>query len=371
MQWYTATLDFAKSSDNILPLWQRLPMKISPLAGKLPLPEMLVDVPGLIEAYYSAFPDPSVPAQRVEFGTSGHRGSSLEKSFNQNHILAMTQAICLYRAKEKIQGPLFLGMDTHALSGPALKTALEVLVANGVKVMLSVGDEYTPTPAISHAILKFNQGNKGPLADGIVVTPSHNPPNQGGFKYNLPHGGPADPVATQWIQERANAFVEKNMAEIHSIPFAQAVCSPLVQRYNYLQAYISDLVHVIDMEAIAKSKIHIGVDPLGGAGVHYWKHIAQMYGIDLTIVNETVDPTFSFMTLDWDGKIRMDPSSPYAMQGLLGMKDRFDIAFACDTDYDRHGIVTKSVGLLPSNHYLPVAIFYLFQHRPQWKRALP
>lgn len=343
-------------------------MKISPLAGKLPLPEMLVEVPNLIKAYYSGIPDPSIPPQRVEFGTSGHRGSSLDKSFNENHILAISQAICLYRAKQKIEGPLFLGMDTHALSGPALKSALEVLAANGVTVMLSVGDEYTPTPAISHAILTFNRGLKSQLADGIVITPSHNPPDEGGFKYNPPNGGPADPLITNWIQKKANEFLEKKMSGVKRIPFEQALHSSKIQRYNYLKAYITDLANVIDMEAIAKSKIHIGVDPLGGAGVHYWKPIAEMYGINLTIVKETIDPTFRFMTVDWDGKIRMDPSSPYAMQGLIGMKDRFDIAFACDTDYDRHGIVTKSSGLLPPNHYLSAAILYLFQHRPHWSK---
>jgi phosphoglucomutase len=343
-------------------------MKINPLAGKPPPPEMLVDVPNLIQAYYSGIPDPSIPAQRVEFGTSGHRGSSLDKSFNENHILAISQAICLHRAKQKIDGPLFLGMDTHALSGPALKSALEVLAANGVTVMLSVGDEYTPTPVISHAILTFNRGRKDQLADGIAITPSHNPPSEGGFKYNPPNGGPAEPLITNWIQDKANEFLERKMSGVKRIPFEKALHSSTTQRHNYLKSYITDLANVIDMEAIAKSKIHIGVDPLGGAGVHYWKPIAKMYGINLTVVNETVDPTFRFMTVDWDGKIRMDPSSPYAMQGLIGMKDRFDIAFACDTDYDRHGIVTKSSGLLPPNHYLSTAIFYLFQHRPRWSK---
>ena len=343
-------------------------MKISPLAGKPPPPSMLVNVPNLIEAYYTGIPDPSIPAQRVEFGTSGHRGSSLDKSFNENHILAISQAICLYRTQQKTDGPLFLGMDTHALSLPALKSALEVLAANGVTVMLSVNDEYTPTPAISHAILTYNRGRKSQLADGIVVTPSHNPPSEGGFKYNPPNGGPAEPLITNWIQDKANEFLKNKMSGIKRIPFEKAVHSSTTKRHNYLKAYVADLANVIDMEAIRKSKIHIGVDPLGGAGVHYWKHIADMYGINLTIVNETVDPTFRFMTVDWDGKIRMDPSSPYAMQGLIGMKDHFDIAFACDTDYDRHGIVTKSSGLLPPNHYLSAAILYLFQHRPNWHK---
>jgi len=343
-------------------------MKISPLAGKLPTPAMLVNVPELIKAYYSGIPDPSIPAQRIEFGTSGHRGSSFDKSFNENHILAISQAICLYRTQQKIDGPLFLGMDTHALSRPALKSALEVLAANGVTVMLSEGDEYTPTPAISHAILTYNRGRKDHFADGIVITPSHNPPSEGGFKYNPPNGGPAEPLITNWIQDKANEFLQNKMSGVKRISFEKALESSTTRRHNYLKAYVSDLVNVIDMEAIRKSKIHIGVDPLGGAGVHYWKPIAEMYGINLTVVNETVDPTFRFMTVDWDGKIRMDPSSPYAMQGFIGMKDRFDISFACDTDYDRHGIVTKSSGLLPPNHYLSVAIHYLFQHRPKWRK---
>ncbi len=343
-------------------------MKISPLAGKPPPPSILVDVPNLIEAYYTGIPDPSIPAQQVAFGTSGHRGSSFDKSFNENHILAISQAICLYRMQQKIDGPLFLGMDTHALSLPALKSALEVLAANGVTVMLSVDDEYTPTPAISHAILTYNRGRKSQLADGIVVTPSHNPPSEGGFKYNPPNGGPAEPLITNWIQDKANEFLKNKMSGIKRIPYEKAVYASTTKRHNYLKAYVADLANVIDMEAIRQSQIHIGVDPLGGAGVHYWKPIADMYGINLTIVNETVDPTFRFMTVDWDGKIRMDPSSPYAMQGLIGMKDHFDIAFACDTDYDRHGIVTKSAGLLPPNHYLSAAILYLFQHRPKWHK---
>ncbi len=343
-------------------------MKISPLAGKPPTKEMLVDVANLIKVYYSGIPDPSIPAQRVEFGTSGHRGSSLDKSFNENHILAISQAICLHRAEQKIDGPLFLGMDTHALSSPALKSAIEVLSANGVTVMLSVGDEYTPTPVISHAILKYNRGRKSQLADGIVITPSHNPPSEGGFKYNPPNGGPAEPRITNWIQEKANEFLEKKMYGVQKIPLEKALKASTTKRHDYLTSYITDLANVIDMEAIAKSKIHIGVDPLGGAGVHYWKPIAEMYGLNLTVVNEIVDPTFRFMTVDWDGKIRMDPSSSYAMQGLIVMKDRFDISFACDTDHDRHGIVTKSSGLMPPNHYLSVAILYLFQHRSQWSK---
>lgn len=343
-------------------------MKISPLAGKLPPPEILVDVPNLIKLYYSNTPDPSKSTQRVEFGTSGHRGSSLDSSFNENHILAITQAICIYRKENNIDGPLFLGADTHALSMPALKTALEVLAANGVTVMLAENDEYTPTPVISHAILTYNKGRKQGLADGIVVTPSHNPPSEGGFKYNPPNGGPAEQSITNWIQDKANGFLENKMEGIKKIPLENALKTATTKRHNYIKSYVDDLINVIDMEAIKKSKIKIGVDPLGGAGIHYWKAIADTYGINLTVVNQTIDPTFRFMTVDWDGKIRMDPSSSYAMQGLIGMKDRFDIAFACDTDYDRHGIVTKSSGLLPPNHYLSAAIFYLFQHRQNWRR---
>lgn len=339
-------------------------MKISPIAGKKPTPDMLVNVKSLIDAYYTGKPDPSVPRERVEFGTSGHRGSSLEKSFNENHILAITQAICLYRAKQKIDGPLFLGMDTHALSEPALRSALEVLLANHVTVMLSEGDVYTPTPVVSHAILTHNRGRKSHFADGIVITPSHNPPDQGGFKYDPPNGGPAETCITNWIQDQANEFLQKKLVGVKRIPFDKALL--LTLKHNYKKAYIDDLRNVIDMEIIAKSKIRIGVDPLGGAGVHYWQQIKETYGINLTVVNETIDPTFRFMTVDWDGKIRMDPSSPYAMQGLIGLKDRFDIAFACDTDHDRHGIVTKSSGLLPPNHYLSAAILYLCQNRPHW-----
>lgn len=341
-------------------------MKISPLAGKPPPPQLLIDVPHLILCYYEYLPDPTIASQQVEFGTSGHRGSSLDRSFNENHILAITQAICLYRAQNQIDGPLFLGMDTHALSQPALKSALEVLAANGVTVMLSEGDEFTPTPAISHAILTYNRDRKTHLADGIVITPSHNPPMEGGFKYNPPHGGPADLQITRWIQDQANAFLVNQLTQVKRISYEKALLSSTTKRHDYLNHYINDLIHVLDMDVIRTSKIHIGVDPLGGAGVHYWKAIADRYGIRLTVANETVDPTFRFMTVDWDGKIRMDPSSSYAMQGLIRLKERFDIACACDTDYDRHGIVTNSSGLLPPNHYLSAAIFYLFQHRPHW-----
>lgn len=345
-------------------------MKIDPHAGKLPTASMLVNVPQLIEAFYQLQPDPANAAQRVEFGTSGHRGSSLNCSFNQNHILAISQAICDYRQAQNITGPLFLGMDTHALSLPALKTALEVLAANHVQVMLAENDEFTPTPAISHAILTHNRSHPAAKADGIVITPSHNPPAEGGFKYNPPNGGPAGSEVTDWIQDKANQLLAGKLQGVKKISYEQALAAPTTQRHNYRQAYVNDLANVIDMDSIRKSGIRIGVDPLGGAGILYWQTIAETYGINLEVVNQTLDPTFSFMTVDWDGKIRMDPSSSYAMQGLIGMKDRFDIAFACDTDYDRHGIVAKSVGLLPPNHFLAGAIFYLFQHRPLWPKAL-
>ena len=327
---------------------------------------MLVNVPRLVTAYYTEQPDPSVPEQRAAFGTSGHRGSSFDKAFNEWHILAISQAICLYRKQKKIDGPLFLGMDTHALSVPALASALEVLAANGVDVMLAEGDEYTPTPAVSHAILTYNHGRKTGVADGIVITPSHNPPHDGGFKYNPPNGGPAESVATDWIGAKANEFIENGLRGVKRIPFEKALHASTTHRHDYLNAYVSDLVNVLDIDAIRGAKIGIGVDPLGGAGVHYWGPIAERYGLNLTVVNKVVDPTFRFMTVDWDGQIRMDPSSTYAMQRLIGLKDRFEIAFACDTDHDRHGIVTKSAGLLPPNHYLSVAVSYLFQHRPKW-----
>jgi phosphoglucomutase len=343
-------------------------MKVSPLAGKPAEASMLVNVPRLVTAYYTEVPDPSVPAQRVAFGTSGHRGSAFDKAFNEWHILAISQAICLYREQQKIDGPLFLGMDTHALSEPALASALEVLAANGVEVMLAEGDEYTPTPAISHAILTYNRGRKTGLADGIVITPSHNPPHDGGFKYNPPNGGPAESVVTNWIEAKANEFLQNGLLGLKRIPYEKARRAPTTHRHDYLNAYTTDLANVIDMDAIRGAKISLGVDPLGGAGVHYWGPIAERYGLNLTVVNEAVDPTFRFMTVDWDGQIRMDPSSPYAMQRLIGLKDRFEIAFACDTDHDRHGIVTKSAGLLPPNHYLAVAILYLFQHRPKWRK---
>jgi phosphoglucomutase len=343
-------------------------MKASPFAGKPPEPAMLVNVPKLVTAYYTDVPDPAMPEQRVAFGTSGHRGSAFEKAFNEWHILAISQAICLYRKEQKINGPLFLGMDTHALSVPALASSLEVLAANGVEVMIAEGDEYTPTPAISHAILTYNCGRKTGFADGIVITPSHNPPHDGGFKYNPPNGGPAETSVTRWIEAKANQFLETGLQGVKRIPFEKALRTSTTHRHDFLSAYISDLANVLDMDSIRGAKVNIGVDPLGGAGVHYWGPIAERYRLNLKVVNEVVDPTFRFMTVDWDGQIRMDPSSPYAMQRLIGLKDRFEIAFACDTDHDRHGIVTRTAGLLPPNHYLSVAIFYLFQHRPKWRK---
>jgi phosphoglucomutase len=343
-------------------------MKTSPLAGKPAPTEILVNVPRLIAAYYSDAPDPALPAQRVSFGTSGHRGSSFNRAFNEWHILAITQAICLYRQRQGIVGPLFLGIDTHALSVPACATALEVLAANGVEATIAEGDEYTPTPVISHAILTYNRGRKDGLADGIVITPSHNPPHDGGFKYNPPNGGPADKAVTDWIEAQANALLEARLKGVKRIPLDQALRAATTHRRDYISPYVADLGNVVDMEAIRGSKLRLGVDPLGGAGVHYWARIAERYGLNLAVVNEEVDPTFRFMTLDWDGRIRMDPSSAFAMQRLISMKDRFDLSFACDTDHDRHGIVTRSAGLLPPNHYLSVCIFHLFQHRPNWRK---
>jgi phosphoglucomutase len=328
---------------------------------------MLVNVTKLITAYYKETPDPSIPGQRVAFGTSGHRGSPFENSFNEAHILAVTQAICLYRKQQKINGPLFIGIDTHAISVPAFHSALEVLAANQVDVMIADGNEYTPTPAISHAILTYNRGRKKGLADGIVITPSHNPPEDGGFKYNPPEGGPAEPAVTGWIETKANKFLGNSLSGVKRVPFEKAFRASSTHRHDYIRAYVDDLGNVIDMDAIRGAGIKLGVDPLGGAGVNYWKPIAERYGLNLTIVNDAVDPTFRFMTLDWDGRIRMDPSSHYAMQRLIGLKDRFDIAFACDTDHDRHGVVTRGAGLLPANHYLSVMVHYLFQHRPGWR----
>jgi phosphoglucomutase len=341
-------------------------MTISPLAGKPAPQSILVNVPRLMTAYYSQAPDPKVPAQRVSFGTSGHRGSAFDCAFNEDHILAITQAICEYRKQHGIDGPLFLGIDTHALSASAFASALEVLAANGVTVMIDDRDGYTPTPVVSHAILTYNHGRSTGLADGIVVTPSHNPPDDGGFKYNPTNGGPADTDITGWIQNRANQLLGDGLKGVARIPFERARHAATTQKHDYMDAYIGDLGAVIDFDAIRSAKLHLGVDPLGGAGVFYWGMIAEHYRIDLTVVSEDVDPTFRFMTVDWDGKIRMDCSSPYAMQRLIGLKDRYDVAWACDTDHDRHGIVAKSVGLLNPNNYLAVAISYLFDHRPDW-----
>ena len=345
-------------------------MEVSTDAGKPAKPSMLVNVPKLITAYFEEVPDPLVPEQQVLFGTSGHRGSSFKNSFNENHILAITQAICLYRLKQKITGPLFLGMDTHALSVPAFATALEVLAANGIEVMIAGKEEYTPTPVISHAIIMYNRGRREGFADGIVITPSHNPLHDGVFKYNPHNGGGAESSITQWIETKANEFLKTNLKGVRRLLFEKALKASTTHRHDYLNNYISDLSSVIDMDVIRNSNIKIGVDPLGGAGVHYWEPLAGRYKLNLTVVNKEVDPTFRFMTVDWDGQIRMDPSSPYAMQGLIKLKDHFDIAFACDTDHDRHGIVTKSHGLLPPNHYLSVAINYLFRNRPLWSQKL-
>jgi phosphoglucomutase len=341
-------------------------MKISPLAGHPPPPAMLLDVSKLVSAYYTDIPDPSVPAQRVAFGTSGHRGSAFETTFNEWHVVAISEAICRYRRRQSIDGPLFLGIDTHALSVPACATALEVLAAHGVEVMLAEHDEYTPTPAVSHAILCYNRGRATGLADGIVITPSHNPPDNGGFKYNPPNGGPADTEVTSWIEALANELMERGLEGVQRISHEKALRAATTHRHDYLNTYVRDLGNVVDMEAIRGAGIRMGVDPLGGAGVHYWAPIAEHYRLNLTVVSEVVDQTFRFMTVDWDGRIRMDPSSSYAMQRLIGLKDRFDIAFACDTDHDRHGIVTRSTGLLPPNHYLTVSLHYLFQNRPDW-----
>ena len=345
-------------------------MKVSPLAGKPADPSILIDVPKLVAAYYTGRPDPSLSAQRVAFGTSGHRGCSLDNSFNEAHILAITQAICLYRKQQGIDGPLYIGFDTHALSEPAFKSALEVLAGNGVDVMVDAGNGYTPTPVISHAILSYNRGRKRGLADGIVITPSHNPPRFGGFKYDPPHGGPADTQVTGWIQERANALIVDDLRTVVRMPFERARTASTTHQHEYLNFYVNDLPTVVDMQAIRESKVRIGVDPLGGASVSYWDAIGDRYGLNLEVVNHTVDPTFRFMTVDWDGQIRMDPSSVYAMARMVGLKDRFDVAFACDTDADRHGIVSHSQGLLDPNHYLAVAISYLFANRPQWSKAV-
>jgi phosphoglucomutase len=345
-------------------------MSLSPYAGKLAEPGMLTNIPRLVTAYYVNRPDPAVPAQRVAFGTSGHRGSSLDCAFNETHILAITQAICLYRQQQGIDGPLFLGIDTHALSEPAVASALEVLAANRVEVMVDADDGYTPTPVVSHAILTYNRGRSQGLADGIVITPSHNPPKSGGFKYNPPHGGPADTQATRWIEQQANAFLADGLKGVARVPFARARKAPTTHAHRFLDAYVNDLPAVVDMQIIQDSQVHLGVDPLGGASLAYYDAIAARYHLNMEVVNHSVDPTFRFMTVDWDGQIRMDPSSVYAMASLIGLKDRFAVAFANDTDADRHGIVSHGRGLLPPNNYLAVAIAYLFANRPQWPQTV-
>ena len=339
-------------------------MNVHPDAGQAPT--HLADLEKLEAAYYAGHPDPGEPTQRVTFGTSGHRGSSLNTTFNEDHILATTQAICDYRRAQGTNGPLYLGIDTHALSVPAFRTALEVLAANGVDAMISSGTDYTPTPAVSHAILTYNDGRASGLADGIVITPSHNPPEDGGFKYNPPSGGPAPGEATAAIEKQANEYLRAKLAGVQRMAFSAAVAAPTTHRHDFRSAYVADLGAVIDFEAMRAAGVRMAVDPLGGAGVHYWGMIAEFYGIDLTVVNDTVDKTFRFMTLDWDGKIRMDPSSAYTMRKLVALKDRYDVAFACDTDHDRHGIVTRTGGLMAPNHYLATCIHYLFPHRPKW-----
>jgi phosphoglucomutase len=341
-------------------------MAIHPLAGQLAPANVLIDVPALEEAYYTNVPDPSDSRQRVSFGTSGHRGTALEFTFTEAHILAITKAICDYRRTHAIDGPLFLGKDTHALSGPAQRTALEVLAAEGIETILERDDGVTPTPVISHAILGYNRGRSEKKGDGIVITPSHNPPADGGFKYNPPHGGPADSDVTSWIEDRANALLRAGNTDVRRIPFARAIRASTTTQIDFVKPYVDDLANVIDMEAIRKAGLKLGVDPLGGAAVHYWQPIADTYGLDITVTNPAVDPTFRFMTLDHDGRIRMDCSSPYAMTSLVKLKDRFDLAFGNDPDSDRHGIVAKSVGLMNPNNYLAVAIGYLLTHRPDW-----
>ncbi|HEX4651987.1 MAG TPA: phosphoglucomutase (alpha-D-glucose-1,6-bisphosphate-dependent) [Thermoanaerobaculia bacterium] len=337
--------------------------------GQHPIASQLTNIPRLITAFYSLHPDAGVAAQRVAFGTSGHRGSAFNISFNEDHIAAITQAICDYRKGESITGPLFLAKDTHALSEPAFATAVEVLAGNGVETLADEQLGYTPTPVLSHAILTYNRGRRMNLADGIVITPSHNPPEDGGFKYNPPNGGPADTTATKWIENRANELIAGGLTEVRRIPFAQALTAGHTRRYDYITGYVNDLGSVIDFDVLAGTALKLAVDPLGGAGVAYWPRIAEQYGLSYEILNRTVDPTFRFMTVDWDGRIRMDCSSPSAMASMISSKDRFDVAWACDTDHDRHGIVTRSAGLLNPNHYLAVCIQYLFTHRPGWGEA--
>jgi phosphoglucomutase len=342
-------------------------MGLNPLAGQPAPASILINIPRLITAYYTEKPDPAVCEQRVAFGTSGHRGSAFKRSFNEAHILAITQAICDYRRAQGITGPLYLGMDTHALSEPAFVSAVEVLAANGVDVMVDRAGGYTPTPVISHAILTHNRGRTSGVADGIVITPSHNPPEDGGLKYNPPAGGPADTHVTKWIEERANALLADDLRGIARVPYERARRASTTHAHDYVGAFVGDLHAVVDMDAVRSAKLKLGVDPLGGSGVAYWEPIAERYGLEIEIVNPVVDPTFRFMPLDWDGKIRMDCSSPHAMANLIALKDRFDVAFGNDADNDRHGIVTRSAGLMNPNHYLAVAIRYLFSHRPGWK----
>jgi len=345
-----------------------VPAKLNPLAGKTADPAMLANIPRLVTAYFAGEPDPTIAAQRVAFGTSGHRGSAFNNAFNEAHILAISQALCDHRRNVGLAGPLFVGIDTHALAEPALASALEVFAANGVEVMIDAQDGYTPTPVISQAILGYNKGRTNGLADGVVITPSHNPPEDGGFKYNPPNGGPADTDITGGIERAANGYLESGLAGVKRIPYGRARNSANVHRHDYITPYVADLGHVVDMEAIRAAGVKIGIDPLGGAAVRYWQPIIERYRLDATIISDTVDPTFRFMTVDWDGKIRMDCSSPYAMARLIGMRDNFDVAFANDTDADRHGIVTRSSGLMNPNHYLAAAIAYLFEHRPQWRQ---
>lgn len=342
-------------------------MRVSPFAGKLLAPDQLVNIKNLLQAYYDNKPDANIAEQKVTFGTSGHRGNSFKSSFNENHVLAISQAICDYRQHAGITGPLYFGIDTHALSEPAQKSAVEVFAANKIELFLAANNEFTPTPAISHAILCYNAGRTSGLADGVVVTPSHNPPDNGGYKYNPTNGGPADSDITNWIQQRANEILLNNLRDIKRLPYEQAIKQSNIHFHNYIEHYVADLINVIDLHKIRDSKIKIGVDPLGGAGLNYWYAIAEKYQLDLQVVNPKIDPQFAFMTADWDGKIRMDPSSAYTMQPLLARRNEFNIACACDADHDRHGIVTPSVGLLSPNSYLAVMINYLFQHRPEWR----
>lgn len=341
--------------------------EVNPLAGETVEPSMLINVPRLVTAYFSGKPDPAVAAQRVAFGTSGHRGSSFNNAFNEAHIVAISQALCDHRRSKGLTGPLFVGIDTHALAEPALASALEVFAANDVTVMIDERDGYTPTPVISHAILAYNRNRDSGFADGVVITPSHNPPEDGGFKYNPPNGGPADTDITAAIERAANVMLEDGLRGVKRISYQRARNSAGVHRHDYVNPYVADLGNVIDMAAIRGAGVKIGIDPLGGAAAHYWQPIIERYGIDATVVSDEIDPTFRFMTLDWDGKVRMDCSSPYAMARLIGMRDLFDVAFANDTDADRHGIVTRWSGLMNPNHYLAVAIAYLFQNRPQWR----